>query len=233
MHRRTTVRSIVLLQEFSVSLTQAYLTSTKNLADILEAIKGAQAPERFSQRFLVDLGFSSNADRNILGVLKAMGFLDDTGAPTQRYFNFLDPAQADHMLALGIREAYEDLFRINKAAHKLAGPEIKGKMKTLTQGQKGDAVLDKMVSTFTALCSLVNLDAAIPAAVPPANDLPPEADNGDKAAGDAQRSGSKSNATTNPPSGFNLAYDIHIHLPATRDEAVYDALFKSLRQHLS
>lgn len=223
-----------------MSLTQAYLTSTKNLADILEAIKGAQAPERFSQRFLVDLGFSSNADRNILGLLKAMGFLDDTGGPTQRYFNFLDPAQSDHMLALGIREAYEDLFRVNKAAHKLAGPEIKGKMKTLTQGQKGDSVLEKMVSTFTALCSLVNLDAATPAAaLPSASEPPSGTDNGDKSADNAQQSGSKSNALANPPaapkphSGFNLAYDIHIHLPATRDEAVYDALFKSLRLHLS
>jgi hypothetical protein len=222
-----------------VSLTQAYLTSTKNLSDIFEAIKGAQAPERFTQRFLVDLGFSSATDRNILGILKAMGFLDDTGAPTQRYFNFLDPAQADHMLALGVREAYEDLFRVNKTAHKLAGPEIKGKMKTLTQGQKSDSVLDKMVLTFTALCSLVNLDAAPPSVALPANDQPSENENADKADDDNQRLGSKSNVSTHSPvmpnthTGFNLAYDIHIHLPATRDEAVYDALFKSLRQHLS
>jgi hypothetical protein len=221
-----------------VSLTQAYLTSAKNLADILEAIKGAQAPERFSQRFLVELGFSSNNDRNILGVLKALGFLDETGAPTQRYFNFLDPAQADQMLALGIREAYEDLFRVNKAAHKLSVPEIKGKMKTLTQGQKGEAVLDKMVSTFTALCSLVNLDAALPAATPPASDAQREPDDAGKVTDPDPLSTGKS-IPKDPPvlpkplGGLNLAYDIHIHLPATRDEAVYDALFKSLRQHLS
>jgi len=29
-----------------------------------------------------------------------------------------------------------------------------------------------------------------------------------------------------------LNYDIHIHLPATRDQAVYDALFASLAKHI-
>ena len=32
---------------------------------------------------------------------------------------------------------------------------------------------------------------------------------------------------------FDLNYDIHIHLPATRDQSVYDALFASLAKHLS
>lgn len=32
--------------------------------------------------------------------------------------------------------------------------------------------------------------------------------------------------------GFDLNYDIHIHLPATRDQAIYDSLFASLAKHL-
>lgn len=39
--------------------------------------------------------------------------------------------------------------------------------------------------------------------------------------------------TVNPTKSFDLNYDIHIHLPATRDQAVYDALFASLAKHLS
>lgn len=31
---------------------------------------------------------------------------------------------------------------------------------------------------------------------------------------------------------LDLNYDIHIHLPATRDQAVYDALFASLAKHI-
>lgn len=39
-------------------------------------------------------------------------------------------------------------------------------------------------------------------------------------------------ATTDRSTGFDLNYDIHIHLPATRDQAVYDALFASLAKHI-
>jgi len=31
---------------------------------------------------------------------------------------------------------------------------------------------------------------------------------------------------------FDLAYNIHIELPATRDQAVYDAIFRSLKEHI-
>jgi hypothetical protein len=32
--------------------------------------------------------------------------------------------------------------------------------------------------------------------------------------------------------GFNLGYTINLNLPATSDAAVFDAIFKSLKQHL-
>ena len=39
-------------------------------------------------------------------------------------------------------------------------------------------------------------------------------------------------ATSNTRHSIDLNYDIHIHLPATRDQAVYDALFASLAKHI-
>jgi hypothetical protein len=46
-----------------MALPTAYLASAKNADAILEAIKRAQAPPRFTQKFLEGLGFSSVADR--------------------------------------------------------------------------------------------------------------------------------------------------------------------------
>ena len=34
------------------------------------------------------------------------------------------------------------------------------------------------------------------------------------------------------PGGINLGYTINLHLPATSDIAVFNAIFKSLREHL-
>ena len=59
-----------------MALTTAYLTQTKNLEAILEAIRNAQAPEKFTSRFLVDLGFSSTNDRLMVGMLRALGFIE-------------------------------------------------------------------------------------------------------------------------------------------------------------
>ena len=93
-----------------MALTSAYLTRTGNLEKILSAIRGAQAPEKFTTQFLESLGFASTNDRLIIGVLKGLGFLDDSGVPKQRYFEYLDESQAKMVLAQGIREAYADLF---------------------------------------------------------------------------------------------------------------------------
>ena len=56
-----------------MALTTSYLTSTKNFEGIMKSILGARAPERFTNKFLEDLGYKSSNDRLITGVLKALG----------------------------------------------------------------------------------------------------------------------------------------------------------------
>ena len=206
-----------------MALTTAYLLTTKNLEPLFNAILGAQAPERFSQKFLQDLEFTSSNDRLFIGVLKALGFIDDSGTPQQRYFDFLDQTQSRRVLAEAVREAYDDLFRVNKDAYKLSEDEIKNKLKTLTRGEKSDNVLGLMAKTFRALCDYATWDAAPKAPPTEAADKPEEKP--------------KVNAEKTVPlprtgQALGLHYNIEIHLPPTRDSAVYDAIFKSLRDHL-
>ncbi len=77
-----------------MALTSAYLTSVKNFEGIMNSILGAKAPDRFTNKFLEDLGYKSSNDRLILGVLKSLGFLNETGEPVQRYYDFLDQTQS-------------------------------------------------------------------------------------------------------------------------------------------
>jgi hypothetical protein len=112
-----------------VALPKAYLTSTKNLGAILAALQQAKAPERFTQRFLESLEFKASSDRLIIGVLKSLGFLDDQGKPTQRYFKFLDQTQSAAVIADGLRDAYSDLFQVNVNAHRLQKAELVNKLK--------------------------------------------------------------------------------------------------------
>jgi hypothetical protein len=205
-----------------MSLTTAYMTSTKNLEGILNAIQTAQAPDKFTTRFLESLEYKTAADRLVIGVLKGLKFLDESSVPTDRYYKFLDQSEGGRVLAEGIREAYDDLFRVNIRANELSQTDVKNKLRTLTQGQKTDNVLDDMAKTFTALCA--QADWATP--TPASNQVIPENE-----AKDRESSQTEEPQTQSLPIG-QLAYNIQIILPATRDTAVYDALFKSLKEHL-
>jgi len=209
-----------------MALPKSYLTSSKNLKAIFTAIQSAQAPPKFTVRFLESLGFKNAADRLIIGVLKSLGFLTQDGVPTTRYFAFLDQTQGAKVLAEGIREAYADLFQVNKKAQDLSQTEIKNKLKTITQGQAGDSVLDKMAGTLKALSSVA--DFSEPPKPPAAEQQPPvEPKQQHKTEPDG-------NVLPAPPQFAlgGLVYNIQLSLPESRDQAVYDALFKSMKDHL-
>lgn len=218
-----------------MALMTAYLVSAKDLGSFLEAVRGAQAPKKFTNAFLRQLGYTSTNHRLFIPVLKGLGMLDQHGAPTQRYFDFLDATQSRRVLAAGIRDAYEDLFRIKTNANTLSRAELEGKLKSLTQGKLSEAVFKNTVKTFLELVKLADfshttapkaaaledagqtMDEQSPA--PPSD--PPET------GGEPPRSYSRANLAFDA-----LAYRIEVVLPSTRDKLVYDAIFRSLREHL-
>jgi len=211
-----------------MALPTSYLTSVKNLSGILNSIVGAQAPDKFTTRFLESLEYKSTSDRLVIGVLKSLGFLADDGRPTPRYFSYLDQSQSEIVLAQAIEEAYADLFRVNKTAHKMAKQEVVNKFKTLSQGQYSESVLDKMAMTFTALCGLADFETKPPKQTP------------ESKTEDAQQEGAQQEAdSTADKTGAGklgisgLVYNIQLILPESRDPKVYDALFDSLKKHLS
>jgi hypothetical protein len=126
-----------------VALPNADLRSAKHLPAILNTIQTAKAPWQFNQRFLKSLDFRSPSDRPIIGVLKALKFISDDGAPTERYHVFLDSTQAPGVLADGIRDAYTDLFQLDANAQDLTKGELIDKFRTLNDGQLPDSLLRK------------------------------------------------------------------------------------------
>ncbi len=218
-----------------MALTEAYLIATKNLDDFLMAIKNARAPEKFTLKFLEDLDFKSTNDRLFIPVLKGLKFLDENSTPTQRYFDFLDDSQSPKILAEGIQEAYEDLFRLNKKANTMTLAEAKGKLKSLTEGKKSQTVIDSMARTFVELCKRAEFSDAKTDSNQKVN---PESSEGER-----DLEGSEEKITTpigNTPVSNEMSkrlidgitYRIEIVLPQVRDKAVYDAIFRSLKEHL-
>ena len=184
----------------------------------------AKAPDKFTAKFMSDLGFTSSNDRQFVNVLKAIGFLDDAGNPTSRYFSFLDQSNSKKVVAEGIREAYKDLFNLNIKAYSLSKDEVVGKFATLTNGSKEKSTLSQMANTFVELCKYADWTSASNMKKQLSVELPEENENISPM--------NKQNIENDSYKKVNLSYDIHIHLPATRDQAVYDALFTSLSKHI-
>lgn len=215
-----------------MALPTAYLTSVKNLSAIFTAIQGAQAPDKFTQAFLESLEFKATNDRLVIGLLKALKFLDDSGKPIDRYFRFLDQTQGEKVLAEAIRDAYQDLFRVNIKANELSKSDVTNKMKTLSQGAFSESVLDKMSTTFTTLVKLADFkSSANPSAAAAA--LPIDEGNAEMMREErSERSETRREDQHHNVKLGGLVYNIQIVLPESRDPAVYDALFQSLRRHL-
>jgi hypothetical protein len=212
-----------------MALPKAYLTSARNLPAILNAIQTAKAPQKFTQRFLESLEFKSPHDRLIIGVLKALKFLNDDGTPTSRYFAFLDQTVAPRVLAEGVREAYDDLFQVNINAQTLSKAELINKFRTLSQGQFSESVLDKMAMTFAELVKLA--DFTVPSIPQPAVPAVEDA----TLPGEPKKEREDVTEEVTRPRRIKvdgLVYNIQLILPESRDQVVYDALFRSLREHL-
>jgi hypothetical protein len=153
--------------------------------------------------------------------------IDENGSPSQRYFAFLDDTRWREVLAEGVREAYEDLFRLNKKAHAMSRTDVVGKLKSLTEGKKSENVIDNMARTFLELAKLGDFSAPeAPAITEQLPVLPEESPVLRPAAPEVPGMNGNGRLVD------GLCYRIEVVLPPTRDKAIYDALFRSLKEHL-
>lgn len=150
-----------------MALPDNYVLKPASIPAYFDAILDAQAPERFSYKFLENLGFTSTNDRLLIGLLKELGFLNSDGAPQPRYFEFLDRSRSKQVLAQAVREAYSDLFAVNKKANELNTDDVKNKLRTLYAGKKSDELIGRIARSFTALVEYADFSTPLPSSDSP------------------------------------------------------------------
>jgi hypothetical protein len=102
----------------------------------------------------------------------------------------------------------------------------------LYKGAKKDSVIQRIASTFVALCEYADFSSPIRRNVAKETDQKPEPEEGpdeNASSGVPQTAETRDKPTVSLDS---LQYHINIVLPDTRDQAVFDAIFKSLRDHI-
>ena len=106
---------------------------------------------------------------------------------------------------------------------------MKNKLRTLYKGSKKDNLINRIASTFAALCEYADFSS------PRRFKAPKETVETKQEPKKDEESRDKSQTTIPNRHGSlsldSLQYHINIVLPESRDQAVYDAIFKSLRHH--
>jgi len=197
-----------------------FMNSTGLVTKILDKIKEAKTPDRFTQDYLANtLGFASGSAKPFIGLAKRIGLLAPDGTPTELYHQFRNPDHSKTAIARAIRKGYADLFTRNENAHKLDKKALECLVVQATGLDTDSGTLSAIVGTFDRLKAFADFGQA---AQTPAEKPLPEP------------------AFLPAPSGgavtenlrLNLAYTINLVLPRTDDVAVFNAIFRALRENL-
>lgn len=209
-----------------MSLTSKYTVAVSRIPDLFEKIRDGQAPDQLSQQLLKDWGFSSSNDRAFIPILKELGFLSPDGKPTTRYHDYRDHSRSKVVMAQALRDAYGDIFLIKEHPSESDKAAIKGKFKSFHN--VSDHVAGLMTKTFYELLKLSDLKATSK----PAKTKVHKAEEAPESPPSNPSNGQPEGGGLPPIYGAGLHYNIQIHLPASKDVEVYNAIFKSLREHL-
>jgi hypothetical protein len=210
-----------------MAIPEAYVVVPSSLTKFLETARTAGVPQRVTFEFLKTLGLKSSNDRSIIGVLKAIGFLDQNGTPTDTYKRFRDPATGPRVLAEALKAAYSDLFMANTKANELPAEKLRGIIATKTD--KGERVVKEIAATFKALAKAADFSE-------PREEEKPSMTRADSKRPGALEALDQEEHLPEKPQGPQhrpqFHYNIQIHLPTTTDITVYNAIFKALRENL-
>jgi hypothetical protein len=196
-----------------------YVTAYGNITKALDKIIEAQTPDRFTQDYLATtLGMTGGGARPVIPYLKRTGFLNPDGSPTDLYRRFRNQKERGAAAAEALRKGYARLYEANERVHALGGQALEGLMAQVTGLDSNADAFRRIVNSFKALKAYATFDNG---------DSPAPVDENDEGAPDTPK-----RPATGLPGGVNLGYTINLHLPPTSDVAVFNAIFKALREHL-
>ena len=200
-----------------------FINSYGLVTKILDKIKDAKTPDRFTQDYLANtLGFSGGSAKPFIPLLKRIGMLSSDGAPTDLYKQFRNPDHSKSAIGKAIKHGYADLYERNEKVHSLDKKSLEGLVIQATGLDQGAATLRAITGTFENLksfASFENLEKKIEKE-PPAKDK------------DTPDSSDKNNMGEDDDLRLNLSYTINLVLPKTEDVAVFNSIFKALRENL-
>ena len=199
-----------------------YVPAPGSIPKTLKAIQEAATPEKVSEDFVKTvLGIAGGTGDQMTSFLKKIQFATTDGTPTDLYRAFRNKSQSGRAMAEALKKAYAPLYARNEFMHQLPDAQLKGLIVEET-GQASDSkVVGLILSCIKYLKEFADFSSSeiAPQAAVLMSQVGTEPEGGDH----------------NHPHkslGLNLSYTINLNLPATSDVAVFNAIFRSLKENL-
>ena len=200
--------------------TLPYITAPGNIEKALLAIKSAQTPERVTQDFVKTiLKIPGGSGNQVTSFLKKIGFVNTDGTPTDIYNKFRNKATSGTAALDALKIGFAPLFKRNEFMHKLNEDELRGLVIEETGQSEESSVPGLVVAAVSAINKFATDTKAKPEAATQTEQTKAVVATGHSIALPKQL-------------GMNLSYTINLNLPATTDIAVFNAIFKSLKDNL-
>jgi len=202
-----------------------YMTAPGSIGKILEKIKEASTPETFSQDFLkTKLGFNGGNYLTFIPWAKKAGFVNGDGTPTNLYKQFRNPATSGKSLAIAIKQAYSELFSRNEYANDLDKKAFKGLVMEATGEAHDSRKVENIVSTFFNAKALADFNSS--------GESKSEEKTKEPGIDQKPQDTPPPSSTSHKQKTIGLSYTINLVLPKTDDPAIFNAIFKSLKENL-
>lgn len=201
-----------------------YVNQPGSMITILEKIRTAKTPERFTADFLgTKLGFKGGNYRQFIPLAKRLGLLGSDGSPTDLYKKFRNGESSKAAMAQAIRTGYREAFERNEYAASLDKGKFKGLVVEVTGLESESRVVQLTCQTFEKLKQLADFDAKLSSDEHSAED-----GSGNGNVNESNDAASVSSADVS----LGLSYTINLVLPKTDDPAIFNAIFRALRENL-
>lgn len=204
-----------------------YVAAPGNVTKALDGIANAATPDSVSQDFVKEiLKIPGGSGTQMTAYLKKIGLANPDGTPTSLYKKYRNPDTRGGAAAEALKHGYSELYKRNEYTHELSDAKLKGLIIEVTGLEHDSPAVSNAASCFKRIKAYASFNQVAQAAevieqpvnnesieapqIPQQIQLPP----------------------TNQGVGLNLGYTINLNLPATSDIAVFNAIFKSLKENL-
>ncbi len=208
-----------------------YLAAPTNIPKALDKIRDVPTPPRITQDFVkTKLQIPSSSGNQMTSYLKRIGLANTDGTPTDLYLKARSRSSAGRAIRDALKIGYSDLYEHNEYAHDLEEEELRDLIIRVTGAASDARSVDLVSKCFNYLRERAVFEGNEESEDTP-NSAPEELSPSPASIAIPHHIRAEK-GERRKRLGMNLSYTINLNLPPSTDIAVFNAIFKSLKENL-